>query len=84
MSRYGQENKRPQEDYEPVEVEDCHAIKESESGKALLISFHATKGLAKSEWVPKVAIHDDSEVYEPGHHGKLVVWRFIAEEKGMV
>lgn len=34
-------------------------------------------------WVPKSLIHDDSEVYEPGHHGKLVVAQWFAEKEGL-
>jgi hypothetical protein len=36
----------------------------------------------KDEWVPKSQISDDSEVYEAGHYGSLVVTEWLAEQKG--
>lgn len=35
-------------------------------------------------WIPKSVIHDDSEVYEEGHAGKLVVKRWWAEQRGWI
>jgi hypothetical protein len=32
-------------------------------------------------WLPLSAVHDDSEVYEVGHHGKLVVHAWIVDKK---
>jgi len=51
---------------------------EKDTGKALLINF----GNDEKEWVPSSQIHDDSEVYRDGDHGKLVITRWIAEQKG--
>ncbi len=34
-------------------------------------------------FIPKGAVHDDSEVFEPGHEGKLVIPYYLAEEKGL-
>ena len=34
-------------------------------------------------WIPKSQIHDDSEVYEDGTDGDLVISRWIAEKKGL-
>jgi hypothetical protein len=31
-------------------------------------------------WVPKSVIHDDSEVYEDGHEGTLVVQEWFAKK----
>lgn len=39
-------------------------------------------GTAREFFVPKVVIHDDSEVYKEGTEGKLVVFTSFAEEKG--
>jgi hypothetical protein len=35
-------------------------------------------------WIPKSHIHDDSEVYEKGHEGTLVISEWIAKQKGLV
>lgn len=33
-------------------------------------------------WLPKKGIHDDSEVYEKDHEGKLVVKAWLAKKEG--
>lgn len=38
----------------------------------------------REEWVPKSAIHDDSEVYKLGHKGKLVVFEWFAAKEGWI
>ena len=66
-------------DNEPVEIGNAIPLRESDSGKAILfqIDDHGT------EWVPKVAIHEDSEVWEPEQAaGELVVKGWLASEKG--
>lgn len=35
-------------------------------------------------WIPQSQIHDDSEVYEVGGEGKLVITTWLAEQKGLV
>jgi hypothetical protein len=35
-------------------------------------------------WIPKSQIDDDSEVYEKGTEGELVVSQWIAEQKKLV
>lgn len=35
-------------------------------------------------WVPRSVIHDDSEVYDEGHEGELVVKRWFAEKEGLI
>lgn len=45
--------------------------------KALLITIDD-----KDVWVPKSCVHDDSEVYEVGHEGEVVVKRWWAEKNG--
>ena len=52
-----------------------------ETAKALLVEGECLPG--KSIWVPKSVIHDDSEVYELGHEGKLVVQEWFAEKEGL-
>lgn len=34
-------------------------------------------------WIPKSQIHDDSEVYEEGHEGDVVVTTWWAEKNGL-
>lgn len=34
------------------------------------------------KWLPKAVIHDDSEVFELGHKGKLIVFEWWAEKEG--
>ena len=47
--------------------------------KAILISY-----ADHQYWIPKSQIHDDSEVYEAGTDGTLIIPRWLAEEKGLV
>jgi len=36
------------------------------------------------EWIPKSQIDDNSEVYEKGHVGNLIVSQWIAKQKGWI
>lgn len=52
-----------------------------ETSKALLVEGEC---LPKGKmWLPKSVVHDDSEVYEIGHEGKLVVKEWFAEKEGL-
>ena len=62
-----------------VEFEDCTVVGESASGLALLIVISGRR-----EWIPKSCIHDDSECYEVGHQGTLVIPESLAVEKRLV
>ncbi len=33
------------------------------------------------QWIPRSVVHDDSEVFEAGHEGKLVVLRWWARRQ---
>lgn len=62
------------------EIDDCKAV--GGTDKALrVIGVHA-KDPDKHEWIPLSQIHDDSEVYEPGHEGTLVVKGWFARKNG--
>ena len=50
-----------------------------DSGKALLCKIEGDV----EAWIPKSQIDDDSEVYEEGHEGTLVITLWIAEKKGL-
>jgi hypothetical protein len=62
---------------EGADFPDTECIRES--GKAILV----TRG-RREMWVPKSVIHDDSEVYEDGHHGTLVLQTWWAEKEGLL
>lgn len=62
---------------ETIDIADARCIKETE--KALLCEIDG-----KQEWVPKSQIHDDSEVYQEGDEGHLVVSEWIAKQKGWI
>lgn len=59
-----------------VEFKDVEAIKETE--RALLILFED----GREVWLPKSAIHDDSEVFEAEHEGTLHVFEWFVEKNG--
>lgn len=58
-----------------VTLSGVRAIRATE--KALLCTIDG-----KDEWVPQSQITDDSEVYEPGGEGDLVVTLWWAEKNG--
>lgn len=66
----------PLQDREVAEFEDAVAIKETE--RALLCRIDG-----KEHWIPKSQIDDDSEVYQDGDEGKLVVSMWFAEKEGL-
>lgn len=62
-----------------VTFDDVRAV--AESAQALCVRMH---GDDDTVWIPKSQITDDSEVYAPGHLGRLVITRWIAIQKGLV
>lgn len=50
-----------------------------QSPKALGVALD--KGLGVT-WIPKACLHDDSEVYEVGHEGNVVVLEWWADKEG--
>ena len=50
-----------------------------EVDKALLVDIDGDE-----HWIPKSQIDDDSEVYEMGTDGDLVITKWIAEKKGLL
>jgi len=57
-----------------VAVDDAHCIRETD--KALLVRFCD----GGQSWVPKSQVYDDSEIYEDGDKGKLIISQWIAEQ----
>ncbi len=49
------------------------------SDKALFVELDT----GDSVWIPKSQIHDDSEVYEEGHEGEVVVNTWWAEKNDL-
>jgi hypothetical protein len=60
-----------------VTISNVHVVRETD--KALLCSIEG-----EEIWIPKSQIHDDSEVYEDGGEGDLVINEWLAIEKGLV
>lgn len=54
------------------------ALRRSTSGLALEIRFGD-----HTRWVPSSQLHDDSEVFEPGHEGNVVVNEWWADKNGL-
>ncbi len=52
----------------------------SEREKSILVRL---QGRPRAQWFPKSVIHDDSEVYELGHEGEIVVQGWFAEKENL-
>lgn len=63
-----------------VEIKDVECIAESKNGKSILCVIDG-----EEKWVPKHdrVLHDDSEVYEKGHKGTLVLLKWWAKKEGL-
>jgi hypothetical protein len=48
--------------------------------KALRVQLESEN---EPRWIPRSQIHDDSEVYDTGTDGDLVVTRWFAEKEGL-
>jgi len=62
---------------EIVEFEDVTSINDTPLALCCFIE-------GKNVWIPKSQIHTDSEVYRKNQSGKLIISRWIAEQKGLV
>lgn len=65
---------------EPFEVKDCRAV--AATDKALKVVGVHEDDPEHAEWIPRSQIHDDSEIYEDGHTGKLVVTGWFQRKMG--
>lgn len=64
-------------------VADCEIIEESSSGKTFKVRSSNFDNRSCTEWIPKSAIHDDSEIWKLGQEpGELVIEDWLAESKG--
>ena len=67
------------DDAEPVRFDDCEGRRQT--AKALLVHI---PDLGRDVWVPQSVIDDDSEVYEEGGSGELVIADWWARKEGLV
>ncbi len=65
-----------------VTIDDSECINETE--KAIQITLGDCRIEGETIWLPKSQVHEDSEVWEKGQVGKLVVTEWIAEQKGLI
>lgn len=61
-----------------IEFTGCRGIKET--ALAVLVDI---PGIGE-KWIPKSQIDDDSEVWEEGNEGTLVITEWFALERGLV
>ena len=67
---------RDEDTEDAVAIADCKAVGETAAALRVLVR-------GESKWVPKSQITDDSEVYETGHEGKLVITGWFANKEGL-
>jgi hypothetical protein len=60
------------------EIEDCRCTAETDKA-ILVVGDEVPDGKV---WVPKSQVHDDSEVFEDGTEGTLIVKAWFAEQRG--
>jgi len=65
-------------DDDVVSFDQCRAIAETDAAILVDIPGHG------KVWIPKSQVDDDSEVYEDGTDGTLVITEWMAIEKGLV
>lgn len=61
---------------EPVSIDDVECLKETDKALLCLID-------GEEIWIPKSQIDEESEVYEEGQTGLLVITRWLAEQNGL-
>jgi hypothetical protein len=64
----------------PYEKDGCKAVRGTDL--ALLVKGVSPDDDDEEEWVPRSVIDDDSEVYDEGHEGKIVIKSSFARSKG--
>lgn len=62
----------------PVAFEDAVALHATE--RALKVRLADGREI----WIPQSQVHDDSDVYDVGHAGRLVVTAWYAQKQGLV
>lgn len=72
--------REPGEFKEVFEVEDAKCT--AETAKAVLVEHSIFDG--GKAWIPKSQISNDSEVFEKGTDGLLIVSKWLAEQNGWI
>jgi hypothetical protein len=67
-----------------VKVGGVRCLRDSTSAIYVLIPAIPGRRASWRGWIPQSQIHDDSEVWQAGNSGQLVLTRWIAEQKGLV
>lgn len=62
---------------EMVEFDDV--LCKAETDKAIKVIIEGTE-----EWIPKTHVSDDSEVYKKDDEGRLIITKWLAEQKGLL
>lgn len=65
-----------------VEIEDVTCIRETD--KAILCKIEDEDYDGDDQWIPLSQVHDNSEVYQNGDEGKLIITKWIATQKGFI
>ncbi len=60
-------------------IENCEVVKDT--GKAILVE---SPELEEPLWVPQSQVHPDSEIWEEGQKGTLVISEWFAEKAGLL
>lgn len=67
------------------EIENAQVLQESQKGMsdegAILVD---APDLMKPEWIPKNQITEESEVYEMGTEGSLIITEWLARKQGWI
>lgn len=63
---------------DPVEIDGCKCIKASDL--AILVRVQDDLEV----WIPQSLIHDDSEVWEEGDEGVLIIPEWFASQRGLI
>lgn len=68
-------------DDDGFEIDDVEAVRATDD--ALLCKSETLRELEGEDevWIPRSQIHDDSEVYEADHVGKLIVSSWLARQR---
>lgn len=67
---------RDEDEVQAVTLSDVKALRGTDKALLCLID-------GEEVWIPQSQITDDSEVYEPGGEGKLVITQWLATQKGL-
>lgn len=59
-----------------VAIDDVTCVRAS--ANAILVRIDGAE-----HWIPQSQVHAESEVYGAGHEGRLVITRWIADQKGL-